>query len=88
MVTKEIVVINYLGIHARPASMIVKTATKFHSDIHIEKGGTKASAKSIMSVMMLAAAHNTKVIITASGEDEEEAVRAVHALFCNRFNED
>lgn len=88
MKKKEITVTNKLGIHARPASMIVKSATKFSSDIFIIKESMTADAKSIMSVMMLAAAKKSKLIIQADGKDEEDAVEAIADLFRINFNED
>lgn len=88
MVERSVKVTNQLGIHARPASMIVQWANKFTSKIWIEKDGIPADAKSIMNVMMLAAAHGSDVIIRASGEDEEEAVGAIEALFHKKFNEE
>ena len=88
MKKKEITVTNKLGIHARPASMIVKTATEFSSDIHIIKDSITADAKSIMSIMMLAAAKKSTLIIQADGNDEEGAVEAIAKLFRINFNED
>ncbi len=88
MVEKEIKVINSLGIHARPASMIVQTANKYRCSISLEKDGISADAKSIMSVMMLAAAHNALVIIKAEGEDEQQALEAIEQLFIKKFNEE
>jgi phosphocarrier protein len=88
MVQKELTVINTLGIHARPASQIVQAAMKFTSSITIEKDGTAADAKSIMSVMMLAAAHNSRVLIKAKGSDEEDAMTAIIELFAKKFNEE
>ena len=87
MKNKEITVTNKLGIHARPASMIVKTAIEFASEIHINKDGITADAKSIMSIMMLAAGQNSKLNIQADGEDEEKAVEAIAGLFRINFNE-
>jgi phosphocarrier protein HPr len=88
MIQKEIRVENALGIHARPASLIVQVATKFHCDISLEKEGASADAKSIMSVMMLAATHNSTIVIHAKGKDEAEAVAALEALFARKFNEE
>lgn len=86
--TERIVTINNeLGIHARPASLIVQTSVKFASEIWIEKDGMSANAKSIMSVMMLAAAKNSSVSIRASGKDEKEAIAALMILFDQKFNE-
>lgn len=87
MLQKEVVITNSLGIHARPASMIVKTASKFRSTVTLVKDDMSADAKSIMSVMMLAAAQNSKIIIQVQGEDEQEAFTAISALFESHFNE-
>ena len=88
MVERTITVINSLGIHARPASLIVQTAGRFRSDIQIVKDGIVADAKSIMNVMMLAAAYNTTITIRCDGEDEAGAADAVVRLFENKFNEE
>lgn len=88
MTERQIKVINTLGIHARPASMIVQTAVKFKSNIWIIKDGANADAKSIMSVMMLAAAYNSTVTIRASGSDENDAVNAIASLFEQKFKEE
>lgn len=81
-------IINQFGLHARPASAIVKTASQFESDIHIENDSTKVSAKSIMGIMMLAAAYGTELTIHAEGPDEDEALTAVKELFESKFGED
>jgi len=88
MKERQITVVNTLGIHARPASLIVQTAIKFKSKILLIKDGASADAKSIMSVMMLAAAYNSTVTVRASGDDEEDAIKAIAALFENKFNEE
>lgn len=88
MAERLISVINTLGIHARPASMIVQTAMKFKSSITLSKSGVSADAKSIMSVMMLAAAYKSQVLIQATGEDENEAIEAIASLFEKKFNEE
>jgi phosphocarrier protein len=81
-------VINKLGIHARPASTIVQTAIKFKSAVEIIKDGNSADAKSIMSVMMLAATQGSEIIVRANGEDAEEAVGAIIDLFEKKFDEE
>ena len=88
MVQQEIIVTNSLGIHARPAALIVQLSSKFSSDIWLEKDGVAADAKSIMSVMMLAAACQSKVIVRANGEEELRAVEALVDLFRSNFNEE
>lgn len=85
-VTVEI--INKLGLHARAAAKLVKTASTFASDISLERNGQTVSAKSIMGVMMLAASKGTEVTVTADGEDEVEALDGVVDLINDRFGED
>jgi phosphocarrier protein HPr len=88
MTEQVVTVLNSLGIHARPASLIVQTAIKFKSSVSIVKDGATADAKSIMSVMMLAAACNSSVIVRAAGADEKEAVKLLVELFNQKFNEE
>jgi len=88
MIEKTITVVNKLGIHARPAGSIVRAATGFKSKIELIKNGNAVDAKSIMSVMMLAASKGTVISVRADGEDEQEAVQAVISLFESKFNED
>lgn len=88
MTEKNVNVINSLGIHARPASMIVQTAIKYKASVLLMKDGATADAKSIMSVMMLAAAQGSTVTVKADGEDEADAVDAVIGLFNMKFNEE
>ena len=86
--SRDILVINKLGIHARPAAMFVKTANKFASDITVEKDGERVNGKSIMGLMMLAAAQGSKLIITAEGHDAEAAVLELESLFQRKFDEE
>jgi len=88
MITKNLPIVNKLGLHARAASHLVKTASDFKSLITVEKSGASANAKSIMGLMLLAAAKGNIVTITASGEDEIAAMSAVEALIRNRFHEE
>lgn len=88
MVERQITVSNSLGIHARPASLIVQLASKFNATISLVKDGAVADAKSIMNVMMLAAAHNSTITLRASGPDEQVALAALCELFANKFNEE
>ena len=88
MIEKEITVSNQLGIHARPASLIVQTASRFKASLSIVKDGVPADAKSIMSVMMLAAAFNSKVILRSDGPDEKDALAAIEEVFAKKFNEE
>lgn len=87
MITKQIEIINKLGLHARASSKLVQLANSFKSESFIEKSGRKANAKSIMSLMMLAAAKGSQISISCSGEDEKEALEAISNLFASRFGE-
>jgi phosphocarrier protein HPr len=88
MIEKTITVQNKLGLHARPAAMVVSQAGKFRSEITLAKDDLQVNAKSIMGVMMLAAEMGSRIVITAQGEDEEEAVQAIEALFISKFQEE
>jgi phosphocarrier protein HPr len=87
-ITKELIVINKLGIHARPAAMFVKTANRFDCDIFVEKDGERVNGKSIMGLMMLAAGPGSKLMIFAEGEDAARAVVELEALLKRKFDED
>ncbi|EYE89138.1 HPr kinase [Fervidicella metallireducens AeB] len=80
MIEKKIVIQNETGIHARPAGLIVKEASKFKSNISLIKGEKEYNAKSIMSIMTMAAAKGEEIIVKANGEDEETALSAVVEL--------
>lgn len=87
-VTKELVVTNKLGIHARPAAMFVKIATRFTCDIFVEKDGERVNGKSIMGLMMLAAGPTCKILVVANGGDAPQAVGELEALLKRKFDED
>ena len=80
-------ILNEYGLHARPASLLVRTASQFEAEIHVQKGATKVSGKSIMGLMMLAAPMNTELVIHAEGSDEGEAIAAIAELISNKFGE-
>jgi phosphocarrier protein len=86
--TKELTVVNKLGIHARPAAMFVKTASRFSCEIFVEKDGEKVNGKSIMGLMMLAAGPGCKLTIHAAGQDASTAVSEIEALLKRKFDED
>ena len=88
MVEKEVEVVNKLGLHARPAMMLVKTASQFQIEIKIIKDNVNVNAKSIMGVLVLAAEKGSKLKIVAEGPDEEEAVEALAKLFAEGFGEE
>src|SRR6266513_6057570 len=87
-VTRELVVRNKLGIHARPAAMFVKTANRFECDVFVEKDGEKVNGKSIMGLMMLAAGPGSKLIVTCEGDDGPKALDEIEALIKRKFDED
>ena len=80
-------VINKLGIHARPAAMIVRVANKYKADVIVEKDDEQVSGKSIMGIMMLAAGQGTELRFSAIGEQAEELLDEMHALFERKFEE-
>ena len=87
-VLKELVVINKLGIHARPAAMFVKIANRFQSEIFVEKDGEKVNGKSIMGLMMLAAGPTSRIRVEAIGGDAGQAVLELEALLQRKFDEE
>lgn len=87
MPEREVKIVNKLGIHARPAAEIVKTAGKFKSSITIVRDDLEVNAKSIMGVMMLAAEFGATIVIRALGEDAEAAIEALAAVIANKFGE-
>jgi len=87
-ITKELIILNKLGIHARPAALFVKTANRFACDIFVEKDGEKINGKSIMGLMMLAAGPGSKVIVHAHGADASQAVAELEALVKRKFDEE
>lgn len=86
-ITEELVIVNNLGMHARPAATLVQTVLEFESDITIQKNGREVNAKSIMGLLTLAAAHGSRVTVTCKGPDAEEAMEAVRKLFETGFGE-
>ena len=86
--TKELTVQNKLGIHARPAAMFVKTASRFTSEIMVEKDGETVNGKSIMGVMMLAAGPGCKLTLHATGTDAQTAVAEIEELLKRKFDEE
>jgi len=88
LVHKTITIMNKLGLHARAAALLVQTASDYSSDVTIEKDGVEVNGKSIMGLMMLAAAKGTSVTVRASGADEGDALDGVEKLIANKFNEE
>ena len=87
MIKKNLSIVNKLGLHARAASVFVKTASAFGSDIKVSNEFTQANGKSIMSMMMLQASFGTTIDVQISGDDEAEAAEAITAIVENRFGE-
>lgn len=88
MTEKSVSIKNRAGIHARPAALIVQTASKFKSKIFIEKNSDRINAKSIMGIITLGAGFGVELRILAEGEDETQAVEAVALLFDRKFEEE
>lgn len=87
MPERDVKIVNKLGIHARPAAEIVKTAGKFKSNITIIRDDLEVNAKSIMGVMMLAAEFGAVVTLRATGEDADAAIDALATVIANKFGE-
>jgi phosphocarrier protein len=86
--TKELTIVNKLGIHARPAAMFVKTANRFVCDVFVEKDGEKINGKSIMGLMMLAAGPGSKLTLHVKGADAPTAIAELEALVQRKFDEE
>jgi phosphocarrier protein len=86
--TRDFLVNNKLGIHARPAALFVKTANRFTCDIFVEKDGEKVNGKSIMGLMMLAAGPGSRLTIHALGQDASQALTELETLIKRKFDEE
>ncbi|OWY37431.1 phosphocarrier protein HPr [Xenophilus sp. AP218F] len=87
MLRSEVEIINKLGLHARASSKFTQLASRYKSEIFIARNSRRVNGKSIMGVMMLAAAKGSKVELEVNGEDEQQALDALIALINNRFDE-
>ncbi|MGH8430778.1 MAG: HPr family phosphocarrier protein [Solimonas sp.] len=85
---KTVTIVNKLGLHARAAAKLVTLASKFESDVHVRKDGKEVSGKSIMGVMMLAAAKGSQVTLVVQGEDAAQALVELEELIVDRFGEE
>lgn len=88
VIEKEIEVVNKLGLHARAAAKLVNLASEFDSQVWVQFNGQSVNAKSIMGLMMLAAACGSRVGLRIEGDDARAADKAITDLFANRFGED
>jgi phosphocarrier protein HPr len=84
----EFEIVNRLGLHARAAAQLVQTANRFLSDVTIEKDGNEVNGKSIMGLLMLAAPQGSKILVTVSGKDADEAMKVIGILINDGFGED
>lgn len=87
-INKTFLIRNVLGLHARAAAQLVKVANRFTSEISIRKNGVAVNGKSIMGVLMLAAAKGTEIELIASGDDATDAIEAIGKLIEGKFGED
>ncbi|HXY55129.1 MAG TPA: HPr family phosphocarrier protein [Nitrospirota bacterium] len=87
MKQKELLIENKLGLHARAAAQIVRSASAFSSKITLVKDGLEVDGKSIMGIMMLAAAKGSNIMLQVDGADEEQAVAGLEKLFRDKFGE-
>lgn len=88
MIQRELVIQNKLGLHARAAAKFVKCASQFKAEIQVGKDAMTVNGKSIIGVLLLAAPQGSRILVIASGDDEEAAVDALVALVDSRFGED
>jgi len=84
----EVTIANRLGLHARPSAALTQLATRFSSDVFLSKGSRRVNGKSIMGVMMLAAARGTVIVVETDGADEDEALEAIVRLIESGFGEE
>ncbi len=87
MISLEVEIINKLGLHARASTKLTQTASKYVSEVWITRNARRVNAKSIMGVMMLAAAQGSFVTLEAQGADEQAAIDALSALIADYFGE-
>ena len=88
MQQRDIEIVNKLGLHARPSAKLTQLASKFKSDVFMARNGRRINAKSIMGVMMLAAAKGSTITLETSGDDELEAIDALAELIASGFGEE
>ena len=84
---REITIINKLGLHARASAQLVKLSATYASNVRFTLGELSVDGKNIMGLMMLAATYGSRIIVTAEGEDADQAIEEIAALFLARFGE-
>ncbi len=87
-IEKQVPIVNRLGLHARPAAMFVRIASRYRSEVWVSKEGEEVNGKSIMGLMMLAAGQGSKLRIRCEGLDAEKAMEELEALINAKFNEE
>ncbi len=85
---RDVEIVNRLGLHARAAAKLVQTASRFDSQVSLEKDGEEVDAKSILGVLLLAAGQGSHLTVRCAGRDEQEALAAVTELIADRFHEE
>ena len=88
MQQRDVEIVNKLGLHARPSARLTQLASSFKSNVHMSRNGRRVNAKSIMGVMMLAAAKGSTITLETDGEDEAEAIDALASLIASGFGEE
>lgn len=88
MISRDLVIHNRLGLHARAAAKFVHVATRYRAQIRVSRAGKSMDGKSIMGILLLAAAHGTTITLTADGPDEVEAIDALGVLVASGFGEE
>lgn len=88
MIERELEIVNRLGLHARAAAKLVHLTGRFSSQVRLRKDGEEVDAKSILGVLLLAAAQGSRIVVRCDGEDENEAMLAISELIENRFDEE
>ena len=88
MLQNDFIITNKLGLHARASALFVKTSNRFSSEIRLSRDGVEVNGKSIMGIMMLAASKGSTVTLTATGNDEVEAMHIIGELISNGFGEE
>lgn len=88
MISKQLTILNKLGIHARPAAQFVRVASRFESDVTVEKDEDRVDGKSIMGIMMLAVGWGATIQVCVDGPDEVECMAALEKLIQDKFGED
>jgi phosphocarrier protein HPr len=87
MTKRNVKVLNATGLHARPAGLFIEAAKRFRCAVRVAKGDREVNGKSVLALMLLEVTPGSDIVITAEGEDEEQAADALSALVASRFGE-